>query len=113
MTSTDEGETLSKLSPFAIHNGVNGIAGGEVTIKRQFSGDIYLTYSKTSQSDNLLKCVLFGSIAPVAVIVLITDVHGIVVKRNNVEIKTNTLIFTFNTPQISDSLKKLLSEYSR
>ena len=36
-------ETLSKLSPFVIHQGVKGIAGGEVTIKRQFSGEIYLT----------------------------------------------------------------------
>ena len=43
MTSTDGGKTPSKLSPFAIHKGVKGIAGGEVTIKRQFSGDIYLT----------------------------------------------------------------------
>ena len=42
MTSTDGG----KLSPFAIHKGVKGISGGEVTIKRQFSGDIYLTCSK-------------------------------------------------------------------
>ena len=64
MTSTDGGKTLSKLSPFAIHK---GIAGGEVTIKRQFSGDIYLTCSKKSQSVNLLKCILFGGIAPVAV----------------------------------------------
>ena len=43
MTSTNGGKTLSKLSPFAIHKGVKGIAWGEVTIKRQFSGDIYLT----------------------------------------------------------------------
>ena len=64
MTATDEGKTLSKLSPFAIHK---GIAGGDVTIKRQFSGDIYLTCSKKSQSDNLLKCVLFGNVAPVVV----------------------------------------------
>ena len=67
MTSTDVGKTLSKLSPFAIHKGVKGIAGGEVIIKRQFSGDVYLTCSKDSQSDNLLKCALFGGIAPVAV----------------------------------------------
>ena len=135
MTSTDGGKTLSNLSPFAIHKGVKGIAGGEVTIKRQFSGDIYLTCSKKSQSDNLLKCVLFCGIAPVAVtphkslnsskgvvrnwelartdpdeikenVPMITDVHPIVVKKNNVEIKTNTLILTFNTPQIPDYLKK-------
>ena len=64
MTSTDGRKTLSKLSPFAIHKGV---AGGEVTIKRQFNGDIYLTCILKSQSDNLLKCVLFGGVAPVAV----------------------------------------------
>ena len=132
MTSTDGGKTLSKLSPFAIYKGVKGIAGGEVTIKRQFSGDIYLTCIKKSQSDNLLKCVLFGGIVPVAVtphkslnsskgvvrnwelartdpdeikenVPMITDVHRIVL--NNVEIKTNTLILTFNTPQIPDYLK--------
>ena len=67
MTATDEGKTLSKLSPFAIHKGVKGIAGGDVTIKRQFGGDIYLTCCKKSQSDNLLKCVLFGNVAPVVV----------------------------------------------
>ena len=43
MTSTDERKTLGKLSPFAIHKGVKGIAGGDVTIKRQFNGDVYLT----------------------------------------------------------------------
>ena len=32
--------------PFAIHKGVKGIAGGDVTIKRQFSGDVCLTCSK-------------------------------------------------------------------
>ena len=57
MTSIDGGKTLCKLSPFAIHKGVKGIAGGEVIIKRQFNGDIYLTCSKRSQSDNLLTCV--------------------------------------------------------
>ena len=134
MTSTDGGKTLSKLSPFAIHKGVKGIAGGQVTIKRQFSGDIYLTCSK-SRSDNLLKCVLFGGVAPVAVtahkslnsskgvvrnwelartdpeeikenVHMITDVQRIVVKRNNTVIKTNTLILTFNTPKFPDSFKK-------
>ena len=63
MTSSDEGKTLNTLSPFTIHKGVNGIAGGDVTIKRQFNGDIYSTCSKKSQSYNLLKCVLFGKIS--------------------------------------------------
>ena len=94
---------------------------------------IYLVVKK-SQSDSLLKCVLFGGVAPVAVtahkslnsskgvvtnwelartdpeeikenVPMITDVQRIVVKRNNTEIKTNTLILTFNTPKIHDSLK--------
>ena len=134
MTATDEGKTLSKLSPFAIHKGVKGIAGGDVTIKRQFSGDIYLTCSKKSQSDNLLKCVLFGNVAPVVVtqhkslntskgvirnwelartnpeeikdnVPSIIDVQRITIKRNNMEVKTNTLILTFNSPKITESLK--------
>ena len=134
MNANDEGKTLSKLSPFAIHKGVKGIAGGDVTIKRQFSGDIYLTCSKKSKSDNLLKCVLFGNVAPVVVtqhkslnvskgvirnwelartdpdeikenIPSIIDVQRILVKRNNVEVKTNTLILTFNSPKIPVSLK--------
>ena len=48
-------------------NPVKVIAGGDVTIRWQFSGNIYLTCSKQSQSDNLLKCVLFGNVAPVVV----------------------------------------------
>ena len=35
----------------------------------------------------------------------IVDVQRIVVKRNNMEIKTNTLILTFNTPKIPESLE--------
>ena len=54
MNANDEGKTLS-------------IAGGDVANKRQFNGDIYQTCSKKSQSDNLLKCILFGSVVPVAV----------------------------------------------
>ena len=46
MTFSDKGKPLNTLSPFAIHKGVNGIAGGDVTIKRQYNGDIYLIGSK-------------------------------------------------------------------
>ena len=35
--------------------------------KNQFNGNIYLTCSKKSQSYNLLRCVLFGNVAPVLV----------------------------------------------
>ena len=37
----------------------------------------------------------------------IVDVQRIVVKRNNMEIKTNTLILTFNTHKIPESLSLL------
>ena len=67
MTATDKEKYLNNLSPFAIHKGVMGIVGGDVTIKRQFNGDIYLICSKKSQSDNLLKCVLFGNVALIVV----------------------------------------------
>ena len=105
------------------------LQGGDVTIKRQFSGDIYLTCSKKSQSDNLLKCVLFGNVAPVVVtqhkslntskgvirnwelartnpeeikenVPSIIDVQRITVKINNMEVKTNTLILTFNSQKL-------------
>ena len=46
MTATGKGKSLNNLSPFAIHKCVKGIAGGDVTIKRQFNGDVYLTCSK-------------------------------------------------------------------
>ena len=65
MTATDKGKSLNNLSPFAIHKGVNGFAGGDVTIKRLFNGDIYLTCIKQLRSDNLPKCVMFGNVAPV------------------------------------------------
>ena len=51
VTATDKGKSINNLSPFAINDGIKGIAGGDVTIKRQFNGDIYLTFSKTFQSD--------------------------------------------------------------
>ena len=37
MTATDEGKTLGKLWPFAIHKDIKGIAGGDATIKCQFN----------------------------------------------------------------------------
>ena len=42
---------------------------------------------------------------------MITDVHGIAVKRNNLEIKTNTLVLTFNSPKIPDSLQNVLFKH--
>ena len=46
ITSTDEGNPVNKLSPFVIHKGIKGIAGGDATIKRQSLGYIDLTCSQ-------------------------------------------------------------------
>ena len=134
MSPSGEGNVLSTMSPFAIQKGVTGIAGDGVAIKRSQNGIITLTCGKKSQSDNLLKCVSLGGIAPVTVsphrslntckgvirnwelancdpeevkrnIPNIVDIHRIVSKRDGKEIKTNTLILTFNLPKIPSSLK--------
>jgi len=134
MSSSDDDKLFTSLSPFAIFKGIKGIAGDGVTIKRLFNGDVILTCKKKSQSENLLKCVLFGNVAPVTVtphrslnsskgvirnwelartdpeeikreIPIISEVKRISVKRNGVEMKTNTLILTFNVPKIPDCIR--------
>ena len=134
MSPSGEGNVLSTMSPFAIQKGVTGIAGDGVAIKRSQNGILTLTCGKKSQSDNLLKCVSLGGLAPVTVsphrslntckgvirnwelancdpeevkrnIPNIVDIHRIVSKRDGKEIKTNTLILTFNLPKIPSSLK--------
>ena len=134
MSPSGEGNVLSTMSPFAIQKGVTGIAGDGVAIKRSQNGILTLTCGKKSQSDNLLKCTLFGGIAPVSVsphrtlntckgvirnwelantdteeikrcIPNVIDVYRIVTKRDGKEIKTNTLILTFNLPKLPSHLK--------
>ena len=56
MTSTDEEKIGNKLSPFAIHR-------GDVTIKRQYNGDIYLTCSKNHNRIIYSSVYWFGNIA--------------------------------------------------
>ena len=63
------------------------------------------------KSLNVLKCVIrnweLARTDPDEIkenILSIIDVHRIVVKRNNVEVKTNTLILTYNSPRIPESL---------
>ena len=129
MSCTVDDKRFCSFSPFAINRGIKGIASADVAIKRLFNGSLILTCNKKSDSDNLLKCVLFGNVAPVIVtphrslnsskgviknwelantdpeeikreLPFITDVHRISVKRNNVEIKTNTMILTFNSSKV-------------
>ena len=123
------------MSPFAIQKGVTGIAGDGVAIKRSQNGIITLTCGKKSQSDNLLKCVSLGGLAPVTVslhrslntckgvirnwelancdpdeikrnIPNIVEVHLIVSKRDGKEIKTNTLIFLYRKILLQKIIEK-------
>ena len=89
-------------------------------------GVTFIYHVVKMKSDNLFKCILFDNVAPVVVtqhkslnvsngvvrnwelartdpdkiketIPSIIDVQRIVVKNNNVEVKTNILILTFNS----------------
>ena len=71
MTVTGEGKPLSKLSPFAIHK---GIAVDDVTIKCQFSGDIFLTCS-LKNPNQIIYSIVFCSLTKY-------------VKRSNQEVGT-------------------------
>ena len=91
--------------------------------------------------NSLLNCALFGNVAPVVVtqhkslntskgvirnwklartdpeeikenVPSVIDVQHITVKRDNMEVKRNTLILTFNSPKIPESFENLLFEHS-
>ena len=53
--STDDENNLSKLSPFAVHKGIEGIAGIPKDIKRLRSGDFLLEVNREGHANNLLK----------------------------------------------------------
>ena len=133
--STDRDRPLSKLSPFAVDKGVQGIAGTTKSIKKLRSGDLLVEVVKRIQAENLLNTDVFVNI-PVEVTrhksfntckgVIrsrefpecsdkemlnnlrnegVTDVRRIIVKRNNNTIATNTFVLTFDRPVLPKSIK--------
>ena len=58
----DLGHSLQKLSPFAIHKGILGIAGEPVSAKKLRSGQNLVEVSKEHHARNLLKCKTFVQI---------------------------------------------------
>ena len=62
MEGTDMQQPLHKLSPFAIHKGILGIAGEPVGVKKLRSGQILIEFNKQHYSTNLLKCKSFVQI---------------------------------------------------
>ena len=133
--STDRDRPLSKLSPFAIDKGVQGLAGTPKSIKKLRSGDLLVETVKRIHSENLLKTDCFVNI-PVEVtphksfnsckgVVRsrefqqcgdremlnnlrpegVTDVRRIIIKRNDNTIATNTFVLTFDRPALPKSIK--------
>ena len=60
--SSDEERPLVKLSPFAVHKGIQGIAGTVKEVKRLRSGDILVTCLKKAQADNLLRATTLANV---------------------------------------------------
>ena len=60
MTGSDILKPLTKLSPFVLWKGVQGIADKSVIVKRLFSGDVLLQVSKQIHSEAFLACTNFA-----------------------------------------------------
>jgi hypothetical protein len=62
MSPLNEGQSLAKLSPFAVAKGMKGLAGELKDVKVLQSGKILIECSRKQHSDNLLRCKLFVNI---------------------------------------------------
>ena len=133
--STDQNRPLSKLSPFAVDKGIQGLAGTPKSIKKLKSGDLLVEVVKRAHSENLLNVDMFVNI-PVEVTphksfnsskgVIrsrefpdcgdremlvnlrsegVSDVRRIMLKRNDNLIPTSTFILTFDRPVLPKSIK--------
>lgn len=126
---------LTKLSPFAIHKGITGIAGTVKDIKKLRSGQILVECARKANSENLLQATTLAGITMKAFphstlnnskgvirtrelqdmdeseIALelkpigVIDVKRIIIKKDGQMIKTGTYILTFNRPQPPEKIK--------
>ena len=60
LTSTDSERPVGKLSPFAIHKGILGIAGVVKDLKKLRSGDILVECAKRAQPKTCATCYNVG-----------------------------------------------------
>ena len=133
--SVDENKPISKLSPFAIQKGIQGLAGEPKTVKKLRSGSLLVEVTKQVHSRNLLRCNIMVDI-PVKVsphrslntskgIIRSRDLEGcpddeilhelkeqgvidvkrISVRRNGQMKETNTFILTFAMTILPSSVK--------
>ena len=128
------GSSLKKLSPFAIQKGLEGLAGEPKRVKKLRSGSLLIECATERHSKNLLKSKLLCNISinvtphttlnSLKGVVRSKDLEGvseeeicenlssegvfsvkrIKVRRNNQLVTTYTLILTFNTPTLPDSV---------
>ena len=129
------GSSLKNLSPFAIQKGLEGLAGEPKRVKKLRSGSLLIECATERHSKNLLKskllCNISINVTPHTTlnsskgVVRSNDLEGvseeeicenlssegvlsvkrIKVRRNNELVTTYTLILTFNTPTLPDSVK--------
>ena len=132
--STDEG-ALQKLSPFAIDKGLQGWAGSLKSVKKLRNGTLLVECATDGHSRSLLKSGLLcnvpikvtphSSLNSCKGVIRSRDLEGvgeeeicenltsqgvvgvkrINIRRNNELVPTNTLILTFNSPTLPNSVK--------
>ena len=135
MMSGDDEKSLSRLSTFAIQKGIQGLVGEPKTIKRLRSGDLLIEVDRESHSTKLLKITELANVpvkvSPHRTLntskgVLrtpefknttreelidqlkqqgVTDARMVTIKKNDVIIKVNTAILTFNRPTPPATIK--------
>ena len=135
VSNSGDGEALSKLSPFAVNKGIEGVIGTPKSLKRLRSGDLLVEVSRATQANNLLKTETLVNV-PVKVTphrslnsskgvircldikdcsdeeILdnlasqhVSHIHRISVVREGVRKPTGTFILTFSTPTLPKTLK--------
>ena len=131
----NEAQSLDKLSPFAVHKAIKGLAGEPKDVKVLRNGNILVECNKKQQSVNLQKSTIFANI-PVKVtphntlnfskgVVRsrelrncsehemlehlkdqnVTDVKRIHITKNGNKILTNTFVLQFDIPTVPPKIK--------
>lgn len=134
LESTSTETPLSKLSPFAIHKGILGVAGTVKDVKKLRSGQILVECTRKIQADNLLgiktfvgvsiktfphpvlnsckgviRCRELDDISEEEIVTElapqgVTAVKRITIRKRDETIKTNTYILTFDKPTLPDKI---------
>lgn len=135
LTSKDVEQPLSKLSPFIIEKAITGLAGSPKSVKKLRSGQLLIECDKRAHSNNLLRSQQMAGInieskphvflnSSKGIIKSkdleqcsekelveelknqgVTEAYRIKIKKENKVINTNTIILTFNRPNIPKEIK--------